>query len=54
MVRSIEQKAESQKIVTTRPLYSLQYPILKLSRLQRISSPPMFEIIIHAGLQRAG
>ena len=29
-------RAESQKIVTTRPLCNLQYPVLCLSRLQRI------------------
>lgn len=34
--KSKETKAESQRIVTTRLLNPLQYPVLYLSRLQRI------------------
>jgi hypothetical protein len=32
----LEQKAESQQIVTARPLYCLQHPVPCLSRLQRV------------------
>ena len=37
-------KAESQLIVATRRLYSLQYPVQSLSRLQRIYSQPAVNI----------
>ncbi len=46
-VRSVEQKAESQKIVTTRLLYCLQYLVLKFkSSAKDLISLNKFKIMI--------
>lgn len=39
-------RAESQQIVAQGTLSCLQYPVLYLSRLQRICLPAIFELII--------
>ena len=44
-----EGRACPQRIVATRPLYRLQDPFARLSRLQRISPPPVLLVAIRGG-----